>query len=635
MANKKPSIEELKAKAESGDPIAQNDLGLVYAKGDGAEKDLVRAKKLFYKSALQGCADAQFHLGWCYESGKGTETKPKEAFKWYKKAANQQHAEALYSLSKFYHRGKVVEQDIKKWIEYLYKSAETGYAYAQYYLGCMCLNKRDSYFSINDAFKWFSMAQKSGYDKSRFNIGICLIEGFGVKKDIDGGIKILSDLASEGDGNAAFYLGNMYEKGDSVQPNASKMENWYKLSYELGLIKGISNLGNCYENGILLNKDINKAVSCYKLAADKGDVYAVCRLLEIFKSKLAIPDNDAYVMHLLKRIFQLDYNPSIAIEIGDNYFDGTWVGKNRKEAVRWYTKAGSDALFILAKCYRYGYGTVVNEIKSYELMHEAADYGDEQALKGLTEYYVEGIGTKQDYKEAYIVANICHAWDGELVSDEQLRDLKSHLSVVDIDDAEKQAYEQFKNYEPYLSAYKLNKVIRGRDEPEKHCANEMYKELDPFNGCDSSANKSAMNTPSQKMHRSGLDYSSWKVGKINDIKVTLYLRDATITLSYKNKKDTQPADKLFSKNSLRLLILAYDYIQKGHPKIKKTDNSIASAAYPNKDMADCLPNNRVVTYFNSDFRKLFGLAKKDKAFDWDGGRYNSYLVANIILEVKP
>jgi hypothetical protein len=81
--------------------------------------------------------------------------------------------------------------------------------------------------------------------------------------------------------------------------------------------------------------------------------------------------------------------------------------------------------------------------------------------------------------------------------------------------------------------------------------------------------------------------------------------------------------------------MAYDFIQKGHPKLKKAESNIASAAYPNKDMADCITNNRVVTYFNSDIRKLFGLAKKAKAFDWDGGKYNSHLVANITLEVRP
>ena len=132
---------------------------------------------------------------------------------------------------------------------------------------------------------------------------------------------------------------------------------------------------------------------------------------------------------------------------------------------------------------------------------------------------------------------------------------------------------------------------------------------EPFDGSDSSANKSAMNTPSQKLHRSGLDYSSWKVCRINDIKVTFYLRDATITLSYKNKKDTQPADKLFSINSLRLLILAYNYIQTGHDQLKKAERTIASAAYPNKYMADCLPNNRVVTYFNSDFESCLACRK--------------------------
>ena len=102
---------EDKAKAEKGDAVAQYNLGIRYADGQGVEKDDVEAVKWYRKAAEQNVASAQSNLGFSYENGQGVEKDYAEAVKWYRKAAEQNFAEAQTNLGFGYASGQGVEKD--------------------------------------------------------------------------------------------------------------------------------------------------------------------------------------------------------------------------------------------------------------------------------------------------------------------------------------------------------------------------------------------------------------------------------------------------------------------------------------------------------------------------------------------
>ena len=87
-ADQKP-IEEVKAKAETGDAESQVELGLRYDKGAGVVKDHAEAAKWYRKAAEQNDADAQYNLGICYERGDGVAEDWVEAYNWLLLAARQ------------------------------------------------------------------------------------------------------------------------------------------------------------------------------------------------------------------------------------------------------------------------------------------------------------------------------------------------------------------------------------------------------------------------------------------------------------------------------------------------------------------------------------------------------------------
>jgi len=76
-------FEGYKAKAETGDRVAQFILGNCYAYGLGVAKDQVQAVSWYRKAAEQGDAAAQFFLGNCYAFGEGVAKDEIEAYAYY------------------------------------------------------------------------------------------------------------------------------------------------------------------------------------------------------------------------------------------------------------------------------------------------------------------------------------------------------------------------------------------------------------------------------------------------------------------------------------------------------------------------------------------------------------------------
>ena len=113
MPNVDGSVEQqIRIKAEQGDAKAQNNLGVMYANGEGVARDDKQAAFWFRKAAEQGYAEAQLILGLMYNEGQGDVAKDSsQAFAWFRKAAEQGLAMAQYNLGVMYAKGEGVPQD--------------------------------------------------------------------------------------------------------------------------------------------------------------------------------------------------------------------------------------------------------------------------------------------------------------------------------------------------------------------------------------------------------------------------------------------------------------------------------------------------------------------------------------------
>jgi len=83
------ALKEFRPLAEQGDALAQFNMGVMFAKGQGVSQYYQEAVRWYRKAAERGHASAQFNLGLMYYKGQGLAQEYQEAAKWFRLAAEQ------------------------------------------------------------------------------------------------------------------------------------------------------------------------------------------------------------------------------------------------------------------------------------------------------------------------------------------------------------------------------------------------------------------------------------------------------------------------------------------------------------------------------------------------------------------
>lgn len=212
--------------AELQDSEGAFNLGLLYAKGFGVERDFTQAAEWMEKAvawgdqdgagpakqyramaenlkkAEAGDAGAMYALAGGYmalggsldQAGSGADYA--ESLKWAQKAVDAGNADGYWALALAYEHGRGVKTDDKKAVEYYKKGAELGSAACRHSYGCR------------------------------------LINGEGVKKDARAALKLFEQSADQGYGLACKALGHMYETGEGVEPDFDKELAYFEKACE-------------------------------------------------------------------------------------------------------------------------------------------------------------------------------------------------------------------------------------------------------------------------------------------------------------------------------------------------------------------------------------------------------------------
>ncbi|MGE4509505.1 MAG: caspase family protein [Sulfurimonadaceae bacterium] len=91
---------------KSNNHVSKNNLGLMYTRAHGVEKDYVKAKRLFEESLeISPSADAKNNLAWIYFNGLGVQQEINKALKLFQKAAEDENIAANLNLAWIYKNG--------------------------------------------------------------------------------------------------------------------------------------------------------------------------------------------------------------------------------------------------------------------------------------------------------------------------------------------------------------------------------------------------------------------------------------------------------------------------------------------------------------------------------------------------
>lgn len=228
-------FDKRRVKAVKGDVAAQYNLGLMYARGEGVERDYKEAAKWLRNPAAQGYEMAQITLGEIYAGGKGVAQDYKEAASWYLKAAEQGNALAQHRIGEMYAEEKGVRYSPREAEKWLRKAAEGGDAQLQFELGERYANGTGIPHNAKEAERWFRAAASQGTAEMQYYLGRLYREyGEVVVQDREEAVVWFGRAAEQGHETARLSLGVMYLNGEGIQINMVHAHKWLALAAASG-----------------------------------------------------------------------------------------------------------------------------------------------------------------------------------------------------------------------------------------------------------------------------------------------------------------------------------------------------------------------------------------------------------------
>jgi S1-C subfamily serine protease len=148
----------LRQLAEQGNPIAANNLGVLYANGVKVPQDFAEAKKWYEFAGQHGNPTGEYNLGIAYQRGQGTPPDLTEAVKWFRLASDHNSGPAKFALAQLYLAGNGVPRDPIESAFLLKDAALQGYPPAQVILALYYLDGTGLQADDSLAYQWASLA---------------------------------------------------------------------------------------------------------------------------------------------------------------------------------------------------------------------------------------------------------------------------------------------------------------------------------------------------------------------------------------------------------------------------------------------------------------------------------------------
>ena len=157
-------------------------------------------------------------------------------------------------------------------------------------------------------------------------------------------LPLFRKAAESGDGEAAAYLGLIYEKGLGGLPkDDAQAVSWYRKAADAGDPWGMNNLGAMYASGRGgLPKDDAQAVSWYRKGADAGYAHSMSNLGSMYEKGLGgLPKDEAQAVSWYRK--GADAGDARGMSgLGFMYEKGLGgLRKDEAQAVNWYRKAAA------------------------------------------------------------------------------------------------------------------------------------------------------------------------------------------------------------------------------------------------------------------------------------------------------
>lgn len=230
-------------------------------------------------------------------------------------------------------------------------------------------------------------------------------------------MRLLRPLASKGNGEAAYWVGLMYRKGEGVAQDAAQAAKWYLVAADKGDAYAQHELAYLYDQGLGVQQNDAEAVKWYRKAAENGYAASQYNLALMYQNGRSVPkDEGVATMWFRKAADQGDSDAQY--KMGFAYREGRGVPKDPEESMKWFRKSAdqgdSASQYFVAETYYEKAQALKDSQGSYFKQEEitrnyaeaakwyrkAADQGDKDAQHSLGYLYQYGNGVEKNYAEA-------------------------------------------------------------------------------------------------------------------------------------------------------------------------------------------------------------------------------------------
>jgi len=292
-----PALAATRARADAGDPAAQNLLGTWYQHGAHVKADPAQAAVWYERAALSGNAYAQNNLGVLYFRGAGVPRDARQAAHWYQKAAEQGHGWGQANLAWAYEHTLGNDINPVTALYWLTKAADGGLADAQVRLGTRAMQNAVDDTERTAAAAWLARAAAQNDPSGLYLLGRSFELGLGNLQDDTQAAALYRRALGRTEGRAETALGMLIE---ADRTPALDHEEAARL-YEQGM--SARHAAAFYRYGLILERrgDIALAGAIYKLGGWRGSCDAVRKYVEVRPVALAIDPIDSHPPHWVER----------------------------------------------------------------------------------------------------------------------------------------------------------------------------------------------------------------------------------------------------------------------------------------------------------------------------------------------
>lgn len=240
--------------------------------------------------------------------------------------------------------------------------------------------------SYQRAFKEFQKAHAKGYPNLRAELDNCYLQ-----KERIAWLRYYESLAEQGNVDAQYKLGRIWEDGIEFSKDEYKAEKWYTKAAEQGHPESQYLLGRLFHKKYHFTADyLHYAYYWLNKAMENGCNRASVEIRKVQSRDLSmVTHQDSW-----KQWFD---------SVDASYRNDAKL--SHKKCIAAADNGCSAAAYHAGNNYRYGYGCEKNGTLMRMYYSKAAEQSNDAAMIALTWCYAEGDGIEQDDSQAYYWAN--------------------------------------------------------------------------------------------------------------------------------------------------------------------------------------------------------------------------------------